>query len=335
MDWSLTRIGKNVDFDADGLQIGELRVPPTTQNAPPGFVPVPVAVVRNGDGPTVLLTAGNHGDEYEGPIALLKLIGSIDPAEVRGRIIAIPYLNAPAVGAAQRCSPIDGANLNRVFPGDRDGGPTQMIAHLVEEVLLPGCALALDYHSGGRVAYYGSCTLVYRPEDDALYRANLEYAEAFGAPACYLLSTMSDDRTFPVAAARKGVPSVSTELGGLSILTGSELRLAEAGLRRVLKHAGVLPNIEVVPPPPTRFVRVTSYDNNVYAPIRGLFEARFEIGDEVRAGDVAGYIYSLDEPFSAPRQLSFGTSGIVLVKQGPVLVEKGTRLSVVATPGEP
>lgn len=336
MNWSKTRISADIDFTADGLQIGLLRVPPTTQNQPPGFEPVPVAVVKNGSGPTVLVTAGNHGDEYEGPIALLRLIQELDPATVAGRLIAIPFLNGPAVRAAQRCSPIDQKNLNRVFPGDRDGGPTDMIAHMVEHVLLPECDLAIDFHSGGKVAYYGSCSLVYRSEDPDLYAANLKFARLFGAPVTYLLSTMSDNRTFPVAASRQGVPSFSTELGGLGILTDKELRLAETGLRRVLEHLGVIPESGRIGPPPTpRYVQVDSHRNNVYAPARGLFHPCFEVGDEVTSGQVCGYLYSLDEPFTPPRTLCFTMDGVALVKQGPTLVEAGMRLSMVASPSRP
>src|SRR3546814_6849872 len=74
------------------------------------------AVIRNGDGPAALLVAGNHGDEYEGQIALRDLARTLEPAAVTGTVIVVPGLNFPAVRAAVRCSPVDGGNMNRSFP---------------------------------------------------------------------------------------------------------------------------------------------------------------------------------------------------------------------------
>ena len=67
--------------------------------------------------------AGNHGDEYEGEIALGRLIRRLDPARVRGEITILPMANVPAVMAARRRSPLDNGNLNRAFPGSPGGTP--------------------------------------------------------------------------------------------------------------------------------------------------------------------------------------------------------------------
>ena len=91
---------------------------------------IPIAVIRGAPGPTALLTGGNHGDEYEGPIALFDLARTLDPADLTGTVIIVPALNLPAFRAATRTSPIDRGNLNRSFPGsphrhrDRRRSPT-------------------------------------------------------------------------------------------------------------------------------------------------------------------------------------------------------------------
>ena len=131
-----TLISSEVDLGRPGKQSGFLRVPHSVHRSAYGWIPVPVAIVANGDGPTVLLMAGNHGDEYEGPLAIMDAATSLDPAAVSGRIILIPFMNAPAVHAATRTSPIDGGNMNRVFPGKRDGTITEMIAHYVSGAVL-------------------------------------------------------------------------------------------------------------------------------------------------------------------------------------------------------
>ena len=82
--------------------MGTLRVTHSDNRHAFGHVSVPVAIMRGHDGPTVLLVAGNHGDEYEGQAILLSLLHTLDPRELRGRIIMFPALNAPAVAAGTR-----------------------------------------------------------------------------------------------------------------------------------------------------------------------------------------------------------------------------------------
>src|SRR5258708_40339048 len=110
---------------------------------------MPIAVIKNGKGPTLLTMSGNHGDEYEGQVTNTKLIRRLEARDVKGRVIVLPAANFPAAMAGMRPSPIDDGNLNRSFPGDRDGTPTWMIAHFIETVLFPMADLVLDLHSGG------------------------------------------------------------------------------------------------------------------------------------------------------------------------------------------
>ena len=79
----MTRIAATIDLDGPGVQHGFLKVPHSTHDSAYGWIPVPITVAANGNGPSVLLVAGNHGDEYEGQIALMKLVRSLDPAAAR------------------------------------------------------------------------------------------------------------------------------------------------------------------------------------------------------------------------------------------------------------
>src|SRR6478609_261792 len=83
-----------IDLSADGKQAGELRLPRGTSDGE--FISIPVVTIANGDGPTVLVSGGTHGDEYEGQIAALRLVAEIEPAQVSGRIIAIPVISTEA-----------------------------------------------------------------------------------------------------------------------------------------------------------------------------------------------------------------------------------------------
>ncbi|MDX1529607.1 MAG: succinylglutamate desuccinylase/aspartoacylase family protein, partial [Gammaproteobacteria bacterium] len=92
-----SRISASVDYDKAGKQYGYLSIPHSRDDSAWGSLRMPIAVISNGDGPTVLFTGGNHGDEYEGPIAIMKLARELEAGAVEGRVILIPALNFPAV----------------------------------------------------------------------------------------------------------------------------------------------------------------------------------------------------------------------------------------------
>ena len=100
-----TRLWTDVDYEKNGKQIGWLNLHRSVTRSAYGMLTIPLAVIKNGRGPTVLFMAGNHGDEYEGPITLGELIRGLDPAEISGRIIFLPAVNVHAVLAGRRTSP--------------------------------------------------------------------------------------------------------------------------------------------------------------------------------------------------------------------------------------
>jgi predicted deacylase len=168
-----TRIFTDIDYDKKGKQIGYLYLPYSVTRSAYGNIALPIAVIANGKGPTVLLHAGTHGDEYEGQIALCKLIRALEPDEVNGRIIVMTATNLPAALAGARVSPLDGGNLNRAYPGDPDGGPTKAIAHYVDSVIFPMTDYHLDLHSGGASLDYQPFVSMRRSADPELDRRAL------------------------------------------------------------------------------------------------------------------------------------------------------------------
>ena len=138
-----------VDLDAPGKRSGWLDLSHSDNRHDFSTIPVPVGVVRGGPGPVVLVTGGNHGDEYEGQVIARRLFERLDPADLAGAVIVLPALNLPAVLAGRRVSPLDGGNMNRSFPGAPDRGPTAALAGFVSTHLFPRCSLAIDLHSGG------------------------------------------------------------------------------------------------------------------------------------------------------------------------------------------
>ena len=126
-----------VDFDKPGKQVGFVMVPHSPHDDAWGATRVPIGIIKNGEGPTVILEGGNHGDEYEGPIAICEMIRDLDPGEIQGRIILMPANNVHAVIAGRRTSSVDGLNFNRAFPGDPRGSITEQIAAFVSDEIFP------------------------------------------------------------------------------------------------------------------------------------------------------------------------------------------------------
>src|SRR5215218_3863979 len=92
-----SRIWTPIDFEKDGKFSDCLRLPLSTDKSAYGWIPIPLVCLKNGRGPTVLLVAGNHGDEYEGQLALMNIARQLRPDDLSGRIIILPSLNFPAV----------------------------------------------------------------------------------------------------------------------------------------------------------------------------------------------------------------------------------------------
>jgi predicted deacylase len=282
-----SRLIPEVDFDADGKQAGHVRLFHSVHSSAYGFIPIPIVVIRNGSGPTALFVSGNHGDEYEGQVALANLAKSLDPATIRGRVIILPMANFPAAMAGRRTSPIDEGNLNRTFPGHPDGTVTQQIAFFIEHVLIPKADVVCDLHSGGSSLMYLPCALIKRTADADRHARQSALLTAFAAPLAYMSgggNGTGTDSTLMGAAERAGKLALGTELGGSGQVTPAALRIVERGLRNVLVHMGILAPELRIAGEATRILEVGGPDYFVYAPESGVFEPAVELGDMVQAG---------------------------------------------------
>lgn len=329
-----SRVRANIDLSREGKQAGSLLVTHSDNRQPLGHYPVPIIVLARGKGPTILLIGGVHGDEFEGPAALMRLVQTLSPDDINGRVIFLPALNTPAIQASSRVSPLDGANMNRAFPGDANGGPTAMLAHYIEEVLLPECDAAIDLHAGGKASVFAPSALATRVSDETLYEKNMALAHAFGAPVIWQLGGYNDDRSVNAAAARKGVPMIAAELGGGGGCTPQDSDLAEQGVRRCLAFLGVTGAV-MEQPAAARVVSVSSAESNLYASASGIFDRRFRAGDDVVAGQKAGWIHFVDEPERPSMQLTFPGSGFVLAHGNRGMIERGELLALIAGDVDP
>lgn len=329
---SNTLISSDIDFEVEGKQEGYLRLPHSVHRSAYGRILIPIVMIKNGEGPTTLLMSGNHGDEYEAQIALTKLCRELGPSDIRGRLIIMTMANFPAAQAGTRTSPIDGGNLNRTFPGDPLGTPTQMIAHYIEEELLPLCDYFFDFHSGGSSLYYPATLLRGMGHSPQERDKLIELQSAFDAPYAWVFTSgggrTTTARTAMGGAGRKGVITLMAELGGGGSVTPKILAMTERGIKRLLHSAGMLPSYQPDAANGTRELTIT---DSVIAYDNGLFEPYCELEDEIEEGDAAGAIHFPEEPWREPKILHFQHSGMVLCKRVPGIVERGDCLLQVGS----
>jgi predicted deacylase len=276
------------------------------------------------------VTAGVHGDEYEGLLIARRLIAEIGTDDVAGRLIVMPGVNWPAVEARTRTSPIDRQNMNRAFPGDPRSGPTAMIADFIERALLPGTDVALDLHSGGTKSIYAPCGYVYGMGERAFRARKLAAAHAFGAPMTAVVNATSSSGSLSAACERHGVPMVATELGGGARLDREAFDIGMRGTLNLLRHAGVLRGA----PQPTRtsLHLTASADAYLMAAVDGLFEAFHGLGDMVEAGEAAGRIWPMDDLSREPSPVAFGAAGRILCVRTMPMVRRGDLLLHTGAP---
>ena len=91
--------GLTEPLPASGLHTGFVRIPWSSDRSAYGFVPVPLVVAGGGDGPPLLLLAGVFGDEPDAQLGVARIVQSLDPAVMNGRVIAMPMANLPAAAA--------------------------------------------------------------------------------------------------------------------------------------------------------------------------------------------------------------------------------------------
>src|SRR6185312_14707076 len=168
-----------------------------------------------------------------GPIASLKLMRSLHPDRVQGRLILMPALNLPAVRAATRLSPLDGKNLNRCFPGKPDGTVAEQIAYYLTTVLFPLADIVIDIHTGGRSTDFYPCAHMHLVPDREQSRQMVGGTLAWNTDFAFLYTDIAGTGLLPVEAERQGKIVVTTEMGGSENVTAAVHALTQSGLSNV------------------------------------------------------------------------------------------------------
>lgn len=316
----------SIDFDADGRQETVLSIPFSIDRSPYYQVQVPVVRLRNGAGPRVLLMAGNHGDEYEGNIALSRLSRALAPQDIHGEVTILPFVNAPAFMAGRRRSPLDNGNLNRTFPGDPNGTPTQRIAYFLEHELFPRHDIVFDLHSGGTSMAHLPTSLIEKQGGSEHFSRMLALMRALGMPYGFIAENGADAPTSLAAIARAGAIGLSGEFGGGGTVTPTSMRLTLSAIDNLLMAVEVTRRPMLIKEPSreaTRLLSLSSHAQAIYARRPGWFEPANEIGDAVSHGDVAGWFHDFHRLEAVEETLRYAQGGIVLSQRLHSMSEAG------------
>ncbi|WP_372572576.1 N(2)-acetyl-L-2,4-diaminobutanoate deacetylase DoeB [Ruegeria jejuensis] len=320
-------ISPTIPLDQDGVHHGFLRLPYSRDDSAWGSIMIPLTVIRNGDGPSALLTGANHGDEYEGPVALQELTVSLKPEDITGRLIIVPAFNYPAFREGLRTSPIDKGNMNRSFPGRPDGTPTEKIADYFQRFLLPMADMAVDFHSGGKTLDFVPFAAAHILEDKANEAACFAAMEAFNAPYSVQLREIDSVGMYDTAVEDMGKVLVSTELGGGGSATAKSIAIAKKGLRNVLIHAGILKGEMQVDP--TIRLGMPDDDCFVFSESDGLYEPMVDLGEDIRKGDIVARVWPVDRTGVDPIEYHAKLSGLLISRHFPGLIKAGDCAAVV------
>jgi len=279
-------------------------------------------------GPVLAVLGGVHGDELEGVTAtrlLLRHLQDTGPSRLRGTVRIVPMSNPPAFAARQRVSPVDGANLARVFPGRPEGTVTERIAAVITEQVIAGADLLIDLHSAG--AAYEMPVFAGYVVDTATQQRARTACMTFGAPIMWEHVGSNPGRSTSAAAAL-GVPSIYVEGSGGGGLVGSDLDHYINGLLRIMHW---LEMTDGGPAPAAAPALLTGGDGNTDASlpcsVAGFCVTRVRSGAQVATGSLLADI--LDDQGRVAEQIRSPQQGTVMMLRRSAEVKPGDGIAML------
>lgn len=280
-----------------------------------------------GPGPTVYVQAAQHGIELNGPAALRRLHERLADAEVAGTVVVVPVANPPAFDHRSYTTPsaydVVNPNLNRVWPGDREGSLQERLAARLWE-LAGDADAAVDLHTG-------TADMLEHVRYRAADGTARELATAFDTE--FVLADTDDEAsaegTFREAAANAGLPAVTAELGNSRTLSHAAIETGVDGIENVLRSLSVLPEPPESGPDPTT---LRDDGETVRAAASGLFELQpgVVVGEYVPPEAELGTVYC-PSTFEPLQTVTTDDGGVPYSLARESVVAAGERIAALAT----
>jgi N-alpha-acetyl-L-2,4-diaminobutyrate deacetylase len=239
-------------------------------------------------------------------------------------------MNYPAFQAGKRTSPIDGGNMNRVFPGNPEGTFTEKIADYFSRTLLPLADYVLDFHSGGKTLDFLPFCCAHMLDDKEQQARCIDAMKAFNAPYSVMLLEIDAVNMYDTAAEKMGKVFISTELAGGGSTTAYTVGIAKKGIRNILRHTGITKGeLEVGE---TLNLDMPDQRCYIFSQTSGLVEHCVDLGDEVKTGQLVAKVHNIERTGTDPEEYYAGIDGIYTGRHFPGLVVNGDFLGVIAVP---
>ncbi|HKC38566.1 MAG TPA: M14 family metallopeptidase [Gemmatimonadales bacterium] len=294
---------------------------------------IPITIVRGAQGgPTLALIAGTHGSEVAPVVALQRVRATLDPALLRGTVLIVHVANMPSfLGRTIYYSPIDGKNLNRVYPGKPDGTVSERIAYAITNQIIERADFLVDIHSGDgneslRPYTYWS-PLGLNARADSIAR---DMALAWGSDHIVIDTMRPRDVRASVytqnTAQLRGKPALTTETGYLGIAAEDMVQRNVDGVFRLLRYFHMVPGDVELVRQPLFFDRAEV----LRSPATGVWHARVERGQSVQKGTIIGVLTDFFGNPQAEIRAPFG--GIVLYVVATPAMSQGEPMGMIGEP---
>lgn len=323
----------SIDFDKPGKHTYEVAF---HLDGTWGYALVPMTVI-NGTGKSkanIVCFGGTHGNEYEGQVAVWKLMHELEASDISGRVILIPRLNQPACNAGTRDSPLDRVNMNRAFPGNPRGTVTYRIANFVTTRIFPLVDVVLDIHAAGRGTHFALCSSFHMVDDPQQFAEMTYVAGLFDTPYILIYSSEMASGLLTDQAEALGKVTIGGEFGHSHGVWHTGVRHAYEGIKNVMRHYGVLAGdvVKVDPgrPTPPRLVAAIHLNEYIPAPTTGVFEQIMEVGQWVEEGQLLGTLYDFERVDYAGTPIYAQTNGYLIMQPFQAPVTKGETMIVIA-----
>ena len=281
------------------------------------------------DGPTLLITAGIHGDEYEPMLAIRSLFPILESARLRGKVILVPVVNAAAYERGARTAE-DGLDLARVCPGQIDGSITQRVAFHLSE-LIRSANFYIDLHTGGAALTLIPLAGYLLHADPHILENQRRMARAFNLPFIWGTTPSLNGRTLSVAR-DAGVPAIYVEYGGGGFNAEAIADLT-AGCLNVMAHLKLIDRLG--PAPRTQEIVEDSSPNSGHlqinhpSPLSGIFESTSRLGRRVELGEVIGHVNDPNTGNTAAVRAE--KAGLLVMLRAMPRVQLGDALATIVT----
>ena len=286
-------------FAQDTLKVGDASAPRGTKvtgviRVPDGVdkgLEIPVSVAHGKEpGKVLALIAGTHGYEYTSILALQRLLPQLDPARMKGSLIMVHMANPETFYGRRIYTSSDGKNLNRVYPGNKDGTISERIAFAITREVIDQATHVIDMHSGDGNESLRPYSYWMTGSDPLIDAQSKELNLAYGLDHIVIDHSrpkdVKDSRFTAMTGILRGKPSITTEAGDMGRTDPASVELHLRGALSAINHLGIMPA------PSVRVEKPVWIDKSevLLAPETGVWEHVIDQKDAVVAGSLIGRV---------------------------------------------